>query len=447
MANSFLVNGSAIQMLRKKSGLTQAELSSKIMGLGSNISTRTLQRIENDNNYKCSRYLINNFKKFFEVSADELLSKENLSSEDIKEEGGEDEKLLLANKRAEELSDRHQELFEQNLDLAIEEEKKLKERLKKEMSLKKTEYISREFILDEDFFKLLIDEVKKNKNVFKDIVISKMREFKFIPTTFSDLAKATSDQVSYKMLLKAENNLIIRRLFEEVHHYDPWDFENDHDLIRMSLKESLFEKLSKAQYFSIDSDLPDDEETLEIVCGIVDKIEDYLSEPRSISDELRFKFYLSKLIDKLESKKMSIFSKSFKETRTGFNENIEQKTFEAQHLRILIKSWKNQSVKTRDYCMDSYGSDSPKNYIRVKWRDYKVIDRQTIFSKFLNQARRVHGDKYDYYKTKYKNSKTSINIFCKKHGEFSMMPDTHLKGKGCPQCSEFRKQIMSKKYN
>lgn len=39
-------------------------------------------------------------------------------------------------------------------------------------------------------------------------------------------------------------------------------------------------------------------------------------------------------------------------------------------------------------------------------------------NEFIKQARNVHGDKYDYSKVEYVNSKTKICIICPIHGEF-----------------------------
>jgi len=56
---------------------------------------------------------------------------------------------------------------------------------------------------------------------------------------------------------------------------------------------------------------------------------------------------------------------------------------------------------------------------------------------FIEDARKVHGDKYDYSNVDYKNSNTNINIICKKHDfEFPQTPANHLKGNGCPICAE-----------
>ena len=55
---------------------------------------------------------------------------------------------------------------------------------------------------------------------------------------------------------------------------------------------------------------------------------------------------------------------------------------------------------------------------------------------FIEKARKIHGDKYDYSKTKYIDSKTKVCIICPKHGEFWQTPNCHLDGKGCPLCNE-----------
>lgn len=54
---------------------------------------------------------------------------------------------------------------------------------------------------------------------------------------------------------------------------------------------------------------------------------------------------------------------------------------------------------------------------------------------FLNKAKAIHGDKYDYSKVEYVDYHTSIVIICKKHGEFKQTPVNHAaSGQGCPKC-------------
>ena len=54
---------------------------------------------------------------------------------------------------------------------------------------------------------------------------------------------------------------------------------------------------------------------------------------------------------------------------------------------------------------------------------------------FINKARIIHGDKYDYSKVNYMGSENKVCIVCPKHGEFWQTPHRHLMGDKCPKCS------------
>ena len=59
---------------------------------------------------------------------------------------------------------------------------------------------------------------------------------------------------------------------------------------------------------------------------------------------------------------------------------------------------------------------------------------------WIEKAKKVHGDKYDYSKTIYVNSTIKVKIICKEHGDFEQIPYSHLKTiECCPKC-----QIRSK---
>ena len=54
---------------------------------------------------------------------------------------------------------------------------------------------------------------------------------------------------------------------------------------------------------------------------------------------------------------------------------------------------------------------------------------------FLKKARDVHGDKYDYSNVEYTNTRTKVCVICPEHGEFFVRPNDHLYGKNsCPKC-------------
>ena len=65
-----------------------------------------------------------------------------------------------------------------------------------------------------------------------------------------------------------------------------------------------------------------------------------------------------------------------------------------------------------------------------------IISRTTLTTdEFIERSRMVHGDKYDYSKTKYRRSKEKVTITCPIHGDFEQKPNFHLMGSGCPKCS------------
>ena len=53
---------------------------------------------------------------------------------------------------------------------------------------------------------------------------------------------------------------------------------------------------------------------------------------------------------------------------------------------------------------------------------------------FVKRAKEVHGDKYDYSKTKYVNAGVKVCITCSVHGDFYISPHAHLGGQGCRKC-------------
>ena len=53
---------------------------------------------------------------------------------------------------------------------------------------------------------------------------------------------------------------------------------------------------------------------------------------------------------------------------------------------------------------------------------------------WIEKAKKVHGNRYSYNSTLYKNAREKVDIICHAHGLFAQLPNTHLSGKGCPSC-------------
>jgi len=57
---------------------------------------------------------------------------------------------------------------------------------------------------------------------------------------------------------------------------------------------------------------------------------------------------------------------------------------------------------------------------------------------WLSDFVKIHGDKYDYDKVNYINSKTKVEIICSEHGSFLQRPMDHKNGTGCPECGKLK---------
>jgi very-short-patch-repair endonuclease len=79
-------------------------------------------------------------------------------------------------------------------------------------------------------------------------------------------------------------------------------------------------------------------------------------------------------------------------------------------------------------------------------------------SDIIIEFKKIHSDKYDYSKVKYKNIMTKVEIICPEHGEFLQTPNDHKSGSGCPKCNKYGsltediffnklEQLFGNKYN
>ena len=65
---------------------------------------------------------------------------------------------------------------------------------------------------------------------------------------------------------------------------------------------------------------------------------------------------------------------------------------------------------------------------------YKMGKRTTV--QFIEEARKIHGNKYDYSTSEYVNNHTKIKIRCPEHGIFEQTSVCHInRHQGCPYCA------------
>lgn len=119
------------------------------------------------------------------------------------------------------------------------------------------------------------------------------------------------------------------------------------------------------------------------------------------------KTYLEKFIDKAKEKHGNKF------------------TYE----KTKIDSYKDYKVKTTFTC-EIHGDfqQTPEKLLTTKHGCNKCSGKhQYTTEEFIEKSKEIYGDKFDYLKTEYINSKTNITLICKKHNhEFTQTPDSHL---------------------
>jgi hypothetical protein len=65
---------------------------------------------------------------------------------------------------------------------------------------------------------------------------------------------------------------------------------------------------------------------------------------------------------------------------------------------------------------------------------------------WINMAKEVHGNLYDYSLATYTISSNNIKIICKKHGLFEQIAASHVvKSQGCPKCAKENNKFIGKR--
>ena len=81
---------------------------------------------------------------------------------------------------------------------------------------------------------------------------------------------------------------------------------------------------------------------------------------------------------------------------------------------------------------------SKQNHLKHKpccscWVNPATLTNQ----EFIDKAKEIHGEKYDYSKVDYKHTNIPVNLKCNRCGtEFLQKPYSHLQGKGCSVCGK-----------
>lgn len=77
---------------------------------------------------------------------------------------------------------------------------------------------------------------------------------------------------------------------------------------------------------------------------------------------------------------------------------------------------------------------TPYLHINSEYGCQKCSKYSHTLEKFIQKSNFIHNNKYDYSKTKYIIGTDKVKIICKKHGIFLQNANSHLAGRGCPNC-------------
>lgn len=68
----------------------------------------------------------------------------------------------------------------------------------------------------------------------------------------------------------------------------------------------------------------------------------------------------------------------------------------------------------------------------------QIMANKRTCEDFIQKAQAVHGNKYLYDKVEYLGNKVKVCITCPEHGDFWQVPNSHLRGVGCPACGRIK---------
>lgn len=88
----------------------------------------------------------------------------------------------------------------------------------------------------------------------------------------------------------------------------------------------------------------------------------------------------------------------------------------------------------------------PSNHLQGSICKMCAIEARTnSIQEFIDKANKRHNHKYNYSKVSYINNKTNVTIICPVHGIFEQTPNTHLRGGECPECGRIKSDTNRRK--
>jgi hypothetical protein len=122
-----------------------------------------------------------------------------------------------------------------------------------------------------------------------------------------------------------------------------------------------------------------------------------------------------------------------KKTYADFIELAKKKHGDKYDYSKVKNTYKNITTKVCIICPE-HGEFWQTPNVHIKCNCPKCVGKNVTNFDFITKSNSIHNGKYDYSKVEYINSQTKVCIICPEHGEFWQTPNEHLHGCGCPKC-------------
>ena len=201
--------------------------------------------------------------------------------------------------------------------------------------------------------------------------------------------------------------------------------------------------------------------------------EEFIKKARDIFGD---KYDYSKVVYINNSTKIEIYDKEYNEyfwitpashlngCESARRKNIKLREKFSMGIENFISKAKEIHGDKYDYSKTKYGCNkkdkiivtcpkhgdffiSPDSHINGSGCKYCTTGNIFDTNDFIEKSLLIHGNKYDYSKVKYTGAHNKVKIICPIHGEFAQSPNKHIQGQGCPKCNKLYRVQESKLYN
>lgn len=127
-----------------------------------------------------------------------------------------------------------------------------------------------------------------------------------------------------------------------------------------------------------------------------------------------------------------------KRTKTQKQFIYEAKKIHKDKYNYDYVKYVNSNIKVKIYCnkCKRYFEQIPARHLKGAGCPYCAGKNRTTES-FIEEAKAIHGNKYNYDHVVYEKYRTKVKIYCKKCQQYFLQaPEDHLDGKGCPFCRQ-----------